>query len=272
MCYDSPMRRLALAALGLLLTALPVHAADTLAEARRLYNAGQYDLAAAVAKEAMSVGSTADAARVVLGRIQLEQYRQNARPESLASARESLRTANAGPLHYRERLELSIGQAEVLFLEDRFGAAAELFEASLDRSAVLGPIAHERVLDWWATALDRHAQSRPVDERPAIYARILERMRAELAVDGGLAPGSYWVVAAARGMGDLELAWQAAIAGWVRASQAPDGGAALRADLDRLVTQTIIPDRATRLKISDPFQAANGLTTAWTAFTEGWGR
>src|SRR5215210_918825 len=98
MCYDSPMRRLTLAALGLLLTALPVHAADTLAEARRLYNSGKYELAAAVAKEALAVESTADAARVVLGRIQLEQYRQNARPEDLAAARDSLRTADARPL------------------------------------------------------------------------------------------------------------------------------------------------------------------------------
>ncbi|MEO7275666.1 MAG: hypothetical protein ABIX28_11770 [Vicinamibacterales bacterium] len=266
------MRRLALAALGLLLTALPVHAADPLAEARRLYNSGKYELAAAVAKDALAVESTADAARVVLGRIQLEQYRLNARPEDLEAARASLRSADARPLHYRERLELSIGQAEVLFLEDRFGAAAELFEASLDRSIVLGAAAHERALDWWATALDRHALSRPADERPAIYTRILERMRAELAVDGGLAPGSYWVVAAARGSGDLELAWQAAIAGWVRASQAADGGTALRADLDRLVTQTIIPDRAIRLKISDPLQAARGMANEWSAFKEGWAK
>ena len=178
---------------------------------------------------------------------QLEQFRQHARPEDFMAARESLRAADARPLHYRERLELSIGQAEVLYLDDRFGAAAELFEATLDRSMALGPIAHERVLDWWATALDRHAQSRPVEERPAIYARILDRMTAELAADGGLA-------------------------GWVRASQAADGGAALRADLDRLVTQAIIPERATRLKISDPRQAAAGMANEWAAFKEGWAK
>src|SRR4029078_1155732 len=108
----------------------------------------------------------------------------------------------ARPLHYRERLELSIGQAEVLYLDDRFGAAAELFEATLDRSMVLGPVAHERVLYWCATAVDRHAQSRPLEERPAIYARILGRMSAELATDGGLAPASYWLVVRGRGTGD----------------------------------------------------------------------
>ncbi len=272
MCYHRTMRRFVLVAMGVLLTALPAHAADALTEARRLYNAGKYDLAAAVAREAMTLDATADAARVVLGRIQLEQFRQHARPEDFKAARESLRAADARPLHYRERLELSIGQAEVLYLDDRFGAAAELFEATLDRSMVLGPVAHERVLDWWATALDRHAQSRPLEERPAIYARILGRMSAELATDGGLAPASYWLVVAARGTGDLERAWQAAIAGWVRASQAPDGGAPLRADLDRLVTQTIIPERATRLKISDPRQAAAGMANEWAAFKEGWAK
>ena len=272
MCYHRTMRRLALVGLGLLLMALPVDAADTLSEARRLYNAGNYDLAAAVAREAMTVATTADAARVVLGRIQLEQFRQRARPEDFVAARESLRAADARPLHYRERLELAIGQAEVLYLDDRFGAAAELFEATLDRSVSLGATAHERVLDWWATALDRHAQSRPAEERPAIYERILERMRAELAIDGGSAPGSYWLVVAARGTGDLERAWQAALAGWVRASQAPDGGLALRADLDRLVTLAIIPERATRLKISDPRQAAGGMANEWSAFKEGWAK
>jgi len=100
----------------------------------------------------------------------------------------------------------------------------------------------------------------------------LGRMSAELATDGGLAPASYWLVVAARGTGDLERAWQAAIAGWVRASQAPDGGAPLRADLDRLVTQTIIPERATRLKISDPRQAAAGMANEWAAFKEGWAK
>jgi len=272
MCYHRTMRRLALAAMGLLLTAFPVHAADALAEARRLYNTGKYDLAAAAAKEAMALDITADAARVVLARIQLEQFRQTARPEDLAAARESLRAADARPLHYRERLELSIGQAEMLYLDDRFGAAAELFETSLDRSVVLGPTAHDRVLDWWATALDRHAQSRPAEERTTIYTRMLERMRAELAIDGSSAPASYWFVAAARGMGDLDRAWQAAIAGWVRASQAADGGVALRADLDRLVMLAIIPERAIRLKASDPRQAAGGMQNEWVAFKEGWGK
>jgi hypothetical protein len=272
MCYHRTMARVILAALGLLIFVPAVHAADPLAEARRLYNAGRYDAAAAAAREAMGVEGSAGAARVVLGRVQLERFRQTADRADLTAAREALRGVDPKPLKYRERLELSIGQAEVLYLDDRFGAAAELFESSLDRSAVLGPAAHERVLDWWATALDRHAQLRPMEERPAIYVRIVDRMRAELALDSGSASASYWLAAAARGSGDLERAWQAAIAGWVRASLTDDRGAALHADLDRLVTQAIIPERAAKLKAGDARQTAAGMQNEWTAFKEGWSK
>ena len=165
----------------LLLTALPVHAADALAEARRLYNAGKYDLGG-------RCGARSDDPRRHGRRRPRRARADSARavPAARAIPRTSSRRASrcAPPTPVRcitaNASNCSIGQAEVLYLDDRFGAAAELFEATLDRSMVLGPVAHERVLDWWATALDRHAQSRPVEERPAIYARILERMSAEL--------------------------------------------------------------------------------------------
>jgi hypothetical protein len=266
------MPRLILMLLGLLVLGPAVQAADPLAEARRLYNAGQYDAAARAAREALTLDGFADAARVVLGRVQLERFRQTADPADLSGAREAFRSVDPAPLRYRERLELAIGQAEVLYLQDRFAAAAELFEGSLDRSVVLGTSAHERVLDWWATALDRHAQLRAIEERGPIYNRIIERMRAELALDAGSAPASYWLAAAFRGIGDLDRAWQAAIAGWVRASLAQDRGAALRADLDRLVTQAIIPERAARLKTNDVRQAAGGMQNEWTAFKAEWSK
>jgi hypothetical protein len=265
------MRRLILAGLGLLLC-VPAHAADPLNEARRLYNEGQFDEAARYAREAIGVAGAADPAGVVLGRIQLERFRQTANPDDLVSARESLRIVDPRVLSYRERLELTIGQAEVLFLEDRFGAAAELFETSLDRAALLGAASHARVLDWWATALDRHAQLRPIEARPPIYTRIINRMIAELALDDGSAPASYWLAAAARGSGDLERAWQASIAGWVRAGLAQDRGAELRADLDRLVTQGIIPERAALLQTMDIRRAASGMLNEWNAFKAGWRR
>jgi hypothetical protein len=133
-----------------------------------------------------------------------------------------------------------------MYLEDRFGPAAELFATILERGEFPSPAARDRTLDWWATALDRAAHARPAAEQRVMYARIIDRMERELARDPGSTPASYWLAAAARGAGDLERAWDAAIAGWVRASLARDRGAALRADLDRLVLQAIVPERARR--------------------------
>lgn len=265
------MQRLMMVAALALLAARPAVAADPLAEARRLYNAGQYEEAARYAREAIQAGAP-DAARVVLGRIQLERFRQTADRGDLTAARESLRMVDPGPLGYRERIELAVGQAEALYLDDRFGAAAELFETVLDASVALGPSAHDRVLDWWATSMDRTAQAYAPDGREAIYARVLTRMRTEIAIDPGSAPASYWIAAASRGNGDLDLAWQAAMAGWVRASMARDRGASLRGDLDRLVTQAIIPERAARLPTRDTHQAQTGMLNEWESFKSGWSR
>ncbi len=53
MCYDGGMRPSAVAVL-MMLVAGPAFAADTLAEARRLYNLGQYETAEKLALEAAS--------------------------------------------------------------------------------------------------------------------------------------------------------------------------------------------------------------------------
>ena len=59
--------------------AATAHAAtDPLAEARRLYNLGQYDNAARFARDAIKVPAMAEGARLILGRIYLEQYRRSA--------------------------------------------------------------------------------------------------------------------------------------------------------------------------------------------------
>ena len=200
-----------IAGLLVALAAATAHAAtDPLAEARRLYNLGQYDNAARFARDAMKLPATTDGARLILGRIYLEQYRRSADPDHLMQAREALRAVNTQGLDRRERVELAIGLGEALFLEDRFGPAAELFERALDSSADLGPEAHERLLDWWASTVDRLALTGPRDTREAVYARIVTRMEKELAADPGSAPASYWLAAAARGAGNLERAWNAA--------------------------------------------------------------
>lgn len=235
---------LAPAMLIALLAAGPPADRDTLARARTAYNGGQYDAAIAAALEARKSPALASAASLVLARAYLERYRTSANSSDLASAREALGTIRAGDLDARSRLELVIGLGQSLYLDDEFGPAAELFGSALETRAVLEPSARERLLDWWATAMDRLAQVRDWSDRDPIYSRMASRMEGALGNDPMSPSASYWLVAGARGAGDLDRAWDAAIAAWVRAPYAPDGGDALRSDLDRLVVQALIPERA----------------------------
>jgi hypothetical protein len=256
--------------LFVLVAAPAILRADALGDARRLYNERLYDAAERAARDAVRVPATAEGARVVLGRIQLERYRQSAVPAELSDAISALSAVDTRRLDARERIELTIGLAEGLYLEDRFGPAASLFESVLSGSAALGPAAHGRVLDWWATAVDRHAQTRPTAERQELYARITARMTTELARDAGSAAAGYWLPAAARGAGDFERALNEATAGWLRARFGGDRGDALRADLDRLVVEGILRDRAARLPVRDHHQALAGMVGEWEAFKARW--
>ena len=278
------MRPVFVLAAAVLTLTQPLYAADALSEARRLYNSGQYDAAERAARDAARTPATAEGARVVLGRIQLERYRLAEAPDvletglltGLSSGIATLRAVDPRGLDARDRTELTIGLAEGLYLEDRFGAAGALFESIIDASAQLGPVAHERVLDWWATSLDRQAQAQAgpsgaTVERGRIYERIVTRMSSEIARDPGSTPAGYWLAAAARGAGDLERAWGEANASWVRAMLSRDRGVALRADLDRLVVKALIPERAARLPIRDHAQAITGMLGEWDAFKARWG-
>ena len=160
-------------------------------------------------------------------------------PRDLAAAREALRAVDpAGARSARARRADASAWARRSSSRIASAPAAELFErgprplgGARRRPRTSG------VLDWWATALDRHAQTRPrADERDAVYARIVDRMEHGAGARSRLAPASYWLAAAARGTGDLERAWNAAHGRLGRgAASARDRGAALRADLDRLV-------------------------------------
>lgn len=271
------MRTMRLAAVFVLalVSAAPAVAAspaESLALARRLYNQGEYDKALQAARDAEGTPATASSARLVIGRILLERYRRTARGSDLDAARVSLRGLDTRVLDGKERVELQVGLAEVLFFDDRFGAAAELLDPVLESSLTLGAEAHDRALDWWASSLDRYAQTQPPGDRGPVYARVIDRMEEELRREAGSTPASYWLVAATRGAGDLERAWAAATAAWVRAVLARDRGAALRADLDRLVTQALIPDRATRIAPRDRQQAIASMTSEWEEFKSTWTR
>ena len=262
------MRHLGCAFVLACLVALPVLAAEpaALARARTLYNAADYDGAIAAAADARRQPAAADAAALVLARAHLERYRQRADPADLSAAREALQAVNQNVLGRRDRVDLLVGLGQSLFLGEAFGAAAELFDAALVQGAALPPRARTLLLDWWASALDREAQSRPIERRIPVFERIVLRMEDELRTDPGSAPASYWLAVATRGAGDLERSWDAAIAGWVRASLDPETATAVRADLDRLVTQALIPERARQR----PAGAAEALRDEWELIKSQW--
>ena len=264
------MRLVLFAAILICTVAAPALSADPLAEARRLYNQGDFDAAERAALEAAKLPATADSARVVLGRIQLERFRKSSTPADLDAAIASLRAVDSRRLDVRDKVELAVGLGEALYLDDRYGAAAALFESVLN--AALQQPGYERVLDWWATAIDREAQTRPPDERSDLYARIASRMQTEIARSPGSLPAGYWLAASARAAGEPDQAMNEALAAWVRASLGPDRGVALRADLDRLVVQGILPDRAARLPGRERAQGLATMTADWEAFKTRWTR
>jgi hypothetical protein len=249
------------------LTAAAAHAQDDpLARARHLYNERRFEAAALAAEEGHTEGRD-DAIDLIVARAFLERFRESQSYDDLATARERLRRISPEKLNDAERLEYLVGLAEQLFLEEEAGAAAQTFETILDSSPLLSVQARERVLDWWASALDHEARPRSDLDRQAVYIRIRERMRNELAENPGSGAASYWLSAAACVQGDHQAAWDAALAGWVRAPLAPDGGAALREDLDRLVQKMVVPQRARALALSP-----EGVLAAWDEFKVRWAR
>jgi hypothetical protein len=238
---------------------------DPLARARALYNERQFEAAITAAEQARTVAARADSADLIAARAYLERFRESAASGDLTNARARLRRLDPQRLGARERVEFLVGLGETLYFDGSFGAAAEVFTSVLAPGDGLAPDARERVLDWWASAVDRDARPRPDIERQGVYQRIRDRMQAELAARPGSTAAAYWLSAAARGQGDLQAAWDAAQAGWVRAPMASDRGAALRVDLDRLVLRAIIPERAKALA-----QSPETLRQEWERFKERW--
>jgi hypothetical protein len=240
---------------------------DPLARARQLYNQRQFDAAIEAAEQARLTLSRVDAADLVAARAYLERFRVSQSPDDLTSARERLRRLNPDRLSPRERTEYTIGLGEALYFDEAFGAAAIVFESVLQSGDLAGGPMREQVLDWWATALDRDTRPRTEIDRQAIYQRMRERLEAEVAEHPSSGAAIYWLAAAARAQGDLQGAWDAAQAGWVRAPLASDHGAALRADLDMLVERAIVPERAKVLA-----QPPDTLKSEWDRFKAKWTR
>jgi hypothetical protein len=263
------MRSAGQLAVWLLLLSAPVlgQQPDPLARARTLYNQNDYDGAIAAADEGRLLPGRADDADLIAARAYLERHRQTAADEDLAAARARLRRINPHGFDLRERAEYVVGLGSALYFEDLPGAAALVFASLIDGREGLDDAARDRLLDWWASALDRDARPRPDVERHAVYAQVRDRMRTELAANPASPVAAYWLAAAAAGEGDWQGAWDEAQAGWVRAALTPDRGAVLLADLDRLVQRAIAPERA-RTMAQPPEQ----LLEEWAAFKARWAR
>ncbi len=243
---------------------------DPLARARQLYNAEKYDEAITAARDAAARPGSKNEAGLLLGRALLERHRASRVAGDLDAARAALRGVDATSLADRGRLDLVVGLGEALYLDGEYRSAAALLEPVLEQMGLLAPPAREQVVDWWATAMDRYAQTRPPDERTAIYDGIAARLRQHLGRYPDSAAASYWLPASALASGDLELAWDLALAGWVRSVLAPDKGVALRADLDRLVTQALIPERVKRIANEPDAAAAGRFTAEWDEAKTRW--
>ncbi len=274
MRYDPAMRTYGLIVMALILTSTGSTAwanePPALAKARTLYNAGDFEGAIDAAAVARKDVEWADAAALVVARSHLERYRERADAEDLAAARAALGAVRAAALMPRDQVDLIVGLGLSLYLSETYGAAAELFETALGRATLLASRDRQLLLDWWATALDREAQVRPADRRARVFERIASRMNEEIQRDPGSPVANYWLAVSARGAGDIDAAWNFAIAAWVRSTLSPDTTERLRDDLDRLVTQALIAERSRTLVSREPQDAVAALRTEWELVKQQW--
>ena len=227
----------------------PAWSQEATSAARELYNAGKIDAAIEQADAAFEETRAADAA-LVLARARLDRYRRFEILADLTAARRLLDDIDASALSPREAVDWEIGVATSLFFDDRPGPASVVFEQLLNEPLLAGR-ERERVLDWWATALDRVGRVLTQSERSRTYGLMQRRLEEELDKGATSAPASYWSVVAAWGGGDPERAWDLAVASWVGAPLAGLDRDRLRTDLDRLVLQGLIPDMAV-LRTGEP--------------------
>lgn len=241
-----------------------------LAKARTLYNQKQFDESIAAATLARRQPEIADVAAIVLARAHLERYRERSDPSDLGAAREALSAVRATSLDGRDQAELILALGQSLFLEDDFGAAAEMLESGLERAASADPALSEAMMEWWGSSIERLAGTKSRDPRHALFRRLFAGASAELARHPTSAAAIYWSAAALRGAGELERAWDAAVAGWVRSRLLGDRSTALRADLDRLVLEGIVPDRVRHLVSEQQAGAESQLKADWELVKEKW--
>jgi hypothetical protein len=255
--------------------ARPAFAQSDLERARKLYNTGQFEESIAAATAAKGRPGAAASATLIIARSRLERFRAKGEADDLAAARSALVSLNPRSLAPQEAIEWQIGVGTALFLENQLAPAADTFTAVLPSArARLATDEFDKLLEWWAAAMSKFAETLTGDARKRVYERLRDDARLELDRNPLSRPAAYWTVVAYRGAGDLDAAWGAAVAGWIRAG-GPPGGERLRADLDTFLTQTLIPERAQartgqRLDARTTVAEIAALTEEWHALTQRW--
>ena len=116
-----------------------------------------YELAIKAATEARDAGERVDEASLIIARAHLERFRQTRDAHNLTEAQEALRAVDATPLVARGATPSSrwrwASGCSWTTSSARPPSCSTAASASVDD---LGPVARDRVLDWWATA-DRSA-------------------------------------------------------------------------------------------------------------------
>lgn len=250
-----------------------VQSPDLLVEARAAYNAGRFEVAIQKAEEARRQPAFESEASLVIARAQLGIYRGSREQAALDAARTALARIAAADLTSRDTFEFHVGLGQALYYGDppHFGASADFFQLALRSDGARDAAERQQIFEWWAGAIDRQAQFSPPLERRAVYQRLLEGAERERERHPDSAAAWYWLALAARGADELERAWGHAMAGWLRAPQLGESGVVLRADLDRLVTQVILPERARRLAPEgDAHEALAVLKEHWAQFKAQW--
>ena len=262
---------------ALLSVAAPSSAAgqSDLEKARAMYNEGRFEESIAAAAVAKHKPVSVPSATLIEARARLERFRQNGDAGDLGAARAALVSLNPRVLAPQEIIEWQIGIGTALFLENQPGPAAEMFATVLPAARErLSSAELDKLVEWWASTVARVAESQTGSARKDAYTAMLSAVRNELERNPLSWPASYWLVVAARGAGNLDDSWNAAITAWIRAGSQPEG-VSVRGDLDRFVTQTLIPERAQartgqRLDSKTTETEIAAQTEQWRALVEHW--
>jgi hypothetical protein len=262
---------------ALLSVAAPSAAGQSdLEKARAMYNERRFEESIAAAAIAKHKPDSAPSATLIEARARLERFRQNGDAGDLGVARAALVSLNPRGLAPQEIIEWQIGIGTALFLENQPGPAAEMFATVLPAARErLSSTELDKLVEWWASTVARVAESQTGSARKDAYTAMLSAVRQELERDPLSWPASYWLVVAARGAGNLDDSWNAAVTAWIRAGSQPEG-VQVRGDLDRFVTQTLIPERAQartgqRLDSKTTETEIAAQTEQWRALVEHWG-